>query len=365
MPAGRESLRTLCLIFSDTLRQRILGIPRREESDAASLCRAVLRGNAGPLLRAGEGHFHYLWVSDFGKSVRGAAVALPRDYLRSQLSLMLRHSIAAGHVTSCFSLRRGFDMPCARADNLPWLLFSLREYGEKAGDATLLEEHRRVLQALLDEYEKEHFDGELLGAWVTGDWMDSIRRPSSTYSNVCALKLLTDARALGFSTSHEPAAVAAALLQERCRQGMFTDYKGGEAAGIDAAVAALYFGLFEPPLRRGLIDFIEQSGLADPIPLVVAPRGYPESLMPWVTRLVSKYQSSVWVHMGLMYLNALKRQGKDVSSRRAAIEALFLRHGQVVEALDAHGRPYRNWLKCSEYGLTMAAGQYLELADNA
>jgi hypothetical protein len=51
-----------------------------------------------------------------------------------------------------------------------------------------------------------------------------------------------------------------------------------------------------------------------------------------------------------------------VSRYKAALDDLIMRFGNVVEAFDSEGRPYRTFFHSSEVGLTMAAGQYIELA---
>ena len=85
--------------------------------------------------------------------------------------------------------------------------------------------------------------------------------------------------------------------------------------------------------------------------------------MPPLTHLTPDYHSSVWLHLGLVYMNGLKRCGRDVSHYKAEVEALIMRHHTVLEALDPKtGEPYQTPLYGCEVGLSMAAGQYLELA---
>jgi hypothetical protein len=64
-----------------------------------------------------------------------------------------------------------------------------------------------------------------------------------------------------------------------------------------------------------------------------------------------------------MWLNGLKRLGRDVSEGRARLDALIERHGHVLEAVNDDGSPYESLVLSSERGLTMAAAQYLELVE--
>ena len=64
-----------------------------------------------------------------------------------------------------------------------------------------------------------------------------------------------------------------------------------------------------------------------------------------------------------MWLNGLKKLGRDTSKGRAAVETLINRHGHVLEAVNADGTPYTSFFISCERGLSMAAGQYLELIE--
>ena len=52
----------------------------------------------------------------------------------------------------------------------------------------------------------------------------------------------------------------------------------------------------------------------------------------------------------------------EVAAYKANVDCLIMKHRQVLETLDTRGEPYRTLFHSTEYGLSMAAGQYLELA---
>src|SRR6185295_9930512 len=108
------------------------------------------------VLYAGSGHFWFMWVSDFGKALRGAEKVLSPAYLGKLIQYMVDESVRNGRVTSCFTAAHGFDMPYYRGDNLPWLVLSVAEYTRWSGDRGLLEKCRPGLQWLVDEYERAH-----------------------------------------------------------------------------------------------------------------------------------------------------------------------------------------------------------------
>lgn len=356
-----ETIAGLLLNPYDSLRIGILGIPRLPGHTSSDVAKQVLRKNAHEVLWAGTGHFRFLWVSDFAKAFRGARCALSPGYLRGQIELMIRHSARKGYVTSCFTADRGFDMPYARGDGLPWLVFAAAEWLRWTGDKGFLNANRAALQPLVSAWEATHFEDGLISPRITGDWMDTLLRPSSTYNNVCALMALRRLPELGLKTSLSADDFEKRLVESRWRGQHLTDYAGTEDWSVDAAVYALYFELFDEAKRRAMARKLEESGLTEPFPIRSAPRDYDRSIMPPLTRLTPRYHSVIWLHLGFMYLNGLKRLGRDVGKDVKKLDELIMRYRNVLETIDADGKPYRTLLHSTEHGLTMAAGQYLEL----
>jgi hypothetical protein len=359
-----EAPLSVALNAVDAWRVILFGVPRAPGVTPDAIARGVLRRNARGVLRAGEGHFWFMWVSDFGKSLRGAWDVLGADYLGGQIDLMTRESGGRGHVTSCFTALHGFDMPWPRGDSLPWLVFAHGERLRRTGrgpDA----ESRAILQRLFDEYEATHFENGLISTKITGDWADTVRRPSSTYNNLCALTALREAPALGLRPRADADAFAARLLEDRWRGDHFRDHAATEALSVDSAVLALYLGLFERGILENAADRIASEGFDRPWPIRCAAAPHDGATVPPLTRLVAGYHRAAWLHLGAMWLNGLKRLGRDATRGRAAIETLIERHGHVLEAVNEDGSPYRSLVLASERGLTMAAAQYLELSSGS
>ncbi len=360
----------MLLNFLDGIRVRLRGIPPVPGDTPVEIARAVLRRNARRVLHSGAGHFKFLWVVDLAWALRGAEHALPREYLRNQIGHVLRESGRLGRVPTCLRPARGFDMPYPRADGLPWLIHAVDEYARFAGDRRLLDGARPGLARLVAAWEREHLgeDG-LVRRSVAGDWMDTVLRPSSTYNNVCALMMAEKCRAIEVESALDPERLSARILESRFRagaasdgEGRLTDHDGTEATGVDGAVVALYLGLFPRAVREALAAHLEASDLVRPLPIRISTGPYDRRLLPLISRLTPGYHASTWLHMGLLYLNGLKRLGRDISAHRARVDDLVLRHRNFLECLDGRGEPYRTAFHATEYGLSMAAGQYLELA---
>ena len=359
-----EAPLSVALNAVDAWRTILFGIPRAPGATPVEIARGVLRRNAGSVLNAGEGHFWFMWVSDFGKSLRGAWDVLGAEYLGAQIDFMTRESARLGRVPSCFNRFHGFDMPWPRGDSLPWLVFAHAERMRRTGAAPN-PESRAVLQRLLDRWEESHLENGLVSTKITGDWADTVRRPSSTYNNLCALMMLREAPALGLIPRTGAEAFSRRLIKDRWRGDHFRDHAATEALSVDSAVLALYLGLFETPLLERAADRIVAEELDRPWPIRCAAAPHEGATVPLLTRLVAGYHRAAWLHLGAMWLNGFKRLGRDVTEGRARLDELIERHGHVLEAVNDDGSPYESFVLSSERGLTMAAAQYLELSETA
>lgn len=350
----------LALNAADSWRVILGGLPRGPEREPAEIAAAALRRNAREVLWAGAGHFRFMWVADFGKALTGAWDVLGVDYLDGLIDFMTHESDRLGRVPSCFRVGRGFDMPWHRGDGLPWLIFCQAELSKRRGRVPE-DSVRRSLQSLLDDYERRWLSGGLLSEDMTGDWVDTIRRPSSTYNNLCVLMMLRRAPELGLTPRTDAAALADRLLKDRWRGDRFRDHARTEAFSVDGAVAALYLESFPREILSKAADGLEGLGLDEPWPMRVSAAPYDPSTVPWLTRLAPGYHRAHWLHLGMMWLNGRRKLGRDAARGRAAVEELLRRHGVVPEAVEADGAPYRSFFLSCERGLSMAAGQYLEL----
>lgn len=356
-----EMFAGLALNAVDSWRVCLTGLPRSAQTTPADIAAAALRRNAHErVLWAGEGHFRFMWIADFGKSLTGAWKTLGVDYLGGLIERMTMESSRLGRVPSCFRAANGFDMPWHRGDGLPWLIFCHAELAKRRGPPDDFQ--RRSLQVLIDRYEAAWIaDGGLVSERMQGDWVDTIRRPSSTYNNLCVLMMLRRAPELGLKTRTEADTFAGRLFKDRWRVDHFRDHARTEAFSVDSAVVALYLESFPREVLGAAADSLEALKLDEPWPMRVSAQAYDPRTVPWLTRLAPGYHQAHWLHLGMMWLNGRRKLGRETARGRAAVEELIVRHGVVPEAVNADGSPYRSFFLSCERGLSMAAGQYLEL----
>lgn len=363
---GWNSVRAMRRMVRDAVRVKVRGIPRIPHESGADLATKVLQANALDVFRAGAGHFHVMWPVDLGKAFGGALHALPRPYVAGLLSRMVRTGASLGWVPTCFTPSGHYDLPWKRADNVPWILHMVRELN----DAEFVAAHHRDLSRVYADWVRDHVDSRtgLVARHVWGDWMDTVPRPSSTYNNLVAIRGYEAADALGITSAPTwKRDGERELLASRWTGSFFVDHAGDDAVYLsaDANVPALYFGLFDRGTRARLADAIESSNLADPWPMRTRVGAYAWRDLPPLTKLAPSYHTTTWLHLGLMYMNGLKRLERPFAHHLAKVDATIARHGNFLETLRADGSPWHAGLATCEYGFSMSAGQYLELVGPA
>jgi hypothetical protein len=340
-------------ILKASMTTRLFPFDKKRSRDAEE----VIEGNVRDgIIRSGSLQFKYMWVVDLGVGFRGIKTVIDGDLIRSILERMVDESARKGYVPSCFSSNSSFDIPWKRADNLPWLIFMLKEEGG------LLEERGDEVELLFKNWVAGNFDMGEIKKEVKGDWIDTYLRPSSTYNNLCALKMFKILEPYA-SIKDGTEELEDSLLKKRWTNGHFIDYEGsGDYLVGDANGLALYFELFDREIREEIAETLITSGLMDPIPMRLGVyNGYGHEMRPFFTNFSSSYHTtSVWPHLGLMALNGLKKLGKEYERYKRSIEALIEDEG-FIEVLGKRGRPYSTIFHRSERNLTMFAGQYLEL----
>lgn len=359
-----EFLNSLFKTIESAIGMYLFGIPHLEGTPK-EIAKKIIQKNYSKFLyfngiiRAGFSHYIYEWLVDTAKAFKGIikSKALPIEVLKLRVDTWIKESLKKGEVPTCFSHIRSFNMPFKfRADNLPWLIYAVDCLGE-------IKERAPQLKILLDNYLKKYFDFKrfLLKPETNKDWMDTILRPSSTYSNLCLLKALEIMSDYGYRDYADN--LKESLLKNRWTGNYFIDYEGsGDWLSGDAAATALYFELFSPSIRNKIADALENSNLLNPIPLKLREGNYSDFLGPVAS---AKYHSLIWPHMGCMALNGFKALGRNYKNYLDAIENSIRKYGNFIEVFDEKGKPFRAFyfLHTSEWGLTMFAGQYLELID--
>jgi hypothetical protein len=364
---NKESFIMIPRVIKTAMRHRAMGIPKIEGANLKELATTVIKENAGDVFIAGKSHFRYMWITDLGIAINGAKSVLAASYLMGQLQRVIDDSSRLGYVPTCFSKNHGFNMPFKRQDNFPCLihsLYSLRNCDKKENYSD--NEHPDMyngekIKQLYAQYLNDYFDKEthLLRNDATHDWMDTVKRPSSTFSNLLLLNMFKQyGEMFGGKTYYKECEKA--LLDSRWMDNYFIDYDNcGKYLCADANVPVLYFDLFSDSIKRKIYDTMESSELLDVCPMKTRQGLYKGGFlsMKWA----NDYHSVIWPHLGLMYMNGLKTLGKPYESHLEKMESILWKYKNFLEVIDMESKPYLVPLFTTDYGFSMAAGQYLEL----
>ena len=346
-------------MLKNSLITHLAGVPSVSKSTPYEISVETIKGNTNGIVRAGSKQFRYGWTVDTGKAFRGLKKVLSGEQLSSLCERILNTS--SGYVPTCFSNNSAFNIPYKRVDNLPWLFFMIDEL-----DNDLLEEKSEVLQKLYEHWMREYWSPEksMIKTEATHDWIDTCLRPSSTYSNLCVLKMfeIID-RKLGIKTHTNR--LKEALLVKRWAEDHFIDFEGsGDYLVGDANALALYFELFDRSLRETIASTLERSGLMEPFPMKLREGSYDDGMMLFFTRFSPTYHTtSIWPHIGLMALNGFKKLNIPYKEYKERIDQVVMKYG-FLEVFDEKGKPYSTPFHVAEHDLTMFAGQYLELSND-
>ncbi|MEK7595380.1 MAG: hypothetical protein AAB443_02205 [Patescibacteria group bacterium] len=361
-----ETLHVIYLILLNSAKTHLMGIPPRKEEDLTTMAKNILLENLHfPLVYAGQGHFKLMWLADFAMAFNGLFKVIEADKLKRVIQFMINTSYKQNHVFTSYSNKAGFDAPYSRADSLPWLLHCVSQHTTLTNTKDLLNANRQKLELLLSGYEETYCDKDgLIKDSVVGDWIDTIKRPSSTWNNILALYTFKMARHLNLKTAVSLEKLEIKLLEQRYKDGYLLDYFDSAFSSLDSAVLALYLELFDKTVRTNLALKLKNASNTTSIPCAIKPalQNYPKSITPLVTRLTCDgyHSKACWPHLGLMYLNGLRSLNIPYTNELDSIEKVFWKHKNFVEVVSDDGNFFKKILT-SDHSFTMAAGQYLEL----
>jgi hypothetical protein len=365
---NKPSLFMIPVVIKDIISYRFAGIPNIEASELSEIARKIIKENAKDVFIAGKTHFTYMWITDMAVAFKGIKKVLPHLYLQKQLHRIIDDSYKLGYVPTCFSKKQNFNMPFRRQDNFPSLIHCLYYLNNdsKSKENSDLKEGQEIyekekINSLYERYMQNYydFDNNLLRQDAVHDWMDTIKRPSSTFSNLFLLNMLKKYEEL-FKEKTPHKECEKALIEKRWNGKYFIDYDNcGSYLCTDANVPALYFNLFSKDIQNKICDCIESSNMLYPLPMKTRQGEYD---CTFISTLWSKnYHSVIWPHLGLMYLNGLKRLHRPYKEHLKRFEKNATEYKNFLEVIDMQGKPFSTPFFVTEHSFSMAAGQYLEL----
>lgn len=361
--------------------------------------RSLADGQVKQILHAGYRNFRESWARDFGFASYGL-LALEEDqtvretleayfFYQSPLGQLPVKLHSVGSFTrflySLFEREQPLKLALkprynsahgARSlDGQALLVIAAVNYSRKRSDLDFLRRYWGDLQRAM-----QWLDGDinvsgnpLLHQGAFADWADSIaRRGHVLYTNVVYWKALQEMSLGARMLENEDLAayfedkterVARAIQQQFWRpdKGYFVTSKRLTQLSSDGNLLAAGWGLARPSQTEAILDALEASGMANPVPTQVAWPPYPSHLIAVENRLggMAQYHTqAAWLWIGAWHVIVLEQAGRGEEARRllGRMAEVIVRDGQVLEVYGTDGQKLSTlWYK-SESPLTWNAG---------
>jgi glycogen debranching enzyme len=260
-------------------------------------------------------------------------------------------------------------------DGQALLIIASANYLEASGDDEFVHLYWDVLRRAIRWLENFNIrgQGELLYQQAYADWADSIdRRGHGLYTNVVywkALKCMAQmAGALGYpeDSDHynqlaERVALSINTLLWRPELGYFASTGRQDQLSSAGNLLAAAWKLARPDQADSILEAIQKSGMAEPVPTRVAFPAYSQNNIAIENRLggMAKYHTeAAWLWIGAWHVIALVEHERmeEAQAILAAIAHVIVRDQQVHEVYGPDGKPLSSLWYQSEAPLTWNAG---------
>ncbi|MEK7165976.1 MAG: hypothetical protein AAB874_04190 [Patescibacteria group bacterium] len=329
---------------------------------ALDIAKQVLVNNSdNGVLRGGEGHYRLaMWPVDASLALKGSLTVISKEKWTHWIDLMIKMSRKIDLVPTTITKTEAHDVPWARVDNLPALVYMCDEL-------ELVDKYRADLNRLIRVYNFEYLQYGLIKMDTAGDWKDTIHRPSSAYANIFALKMLQIAEKHGLFSTITSANLEAQIEDKLwLPDGGYRDFPATNELGVDASVLDLYLNVI-PKNHKAIIARLENEDIFEPFPLRTAVKDYNVTaphLVPVLTKWTAhKYHSlTSWPHWGMMYAIALinNEMTDKAVVMYGKLSGMIEKFRTIPETINELGKLYSEFLT-SEKGFTIGAGLFLEL----
>ncbi len=354
------------------------------------------------ILHAGYRNFRESWARDFGFASYGLLALGQHQTVRQTLEAFFWHQSAEGQLPvklhSLNFVTRYFHSFLEREqstegvlrpkyisahgapslDGQALLVISALTYARESKDSEFLKGHWNSLVAAMRWLEKYNGEPEeiLLKQQAFADWADSVaRRGYVHYTNVVYWKALLEmaeaaaSQDLPLQTENykqKAEAVASAIQRRFWNQdlGYFVTSASLLHLSSDGNLLAIAWGLARPEQARRILDSMERTRMAFPVPTRVTSSNYPRELIAIenvIGGMPHYHTEAAWIWLGAWHVIAEARCSDLVKAREllSHIAAVIARDKQVNEVYGKNGEPMSSrWYK-PEAPLTWNAGMFI------
>jgi hypothetical protein len=291
------------------------------------------------------GHFSEFYCRDFGMCAEALIALGHRDKVIKTLDYALgkfkKHS---RFTTSISPDGKCFNFPSYGADSLPFIIHALRV----AKADSLVRKYRSVIESEILYYRDAVYDRKT--SLVRQDChfssiKDYYKRCSSCYDNCMLFMLAADLDTLRLKNPFPAEKIRKAILATFWSGKFF--YEDISAKNIitgDANTFPFWCGVTNSKQVFDIcIKSIEKTGLTNPFPLKYSSKSKKTSSSTWNEFIAGDYErDSVWIHLGLCFLDVVTRFDSAKSGKYIAqYSALIRKYCNFLEVYDRNGFPFR------------------------
>lgn len=381
----RSEQRAQCLfIASENLRA---GIERRLLAD----------GERKLILNAGLRNFREPWARDFGFASFGLLelgeyqatkecleVFMAFQNYNGQFPVKIHSTTVINRfIHSLFNREQPTDAPLRpkyitahntiSLDGNALLVIATVNYAKQAKDHAFLQLHWDALKRAVSWLEEHEEDNGLLHQGPFTDWADTVARKGKVlYTNVIYWKALHEmaetALEFGDSQDHKLFSLKADQIQEainhqfwRSGLGYFITSEDFDNLSSSGNLLAIAWNLTTSKQAHSILDIMEETGMASPVPTKPVQRPYPVEFIAIENRLgglANYHTDAAWLWLGAWHIIALSRMERMEEAEKLLnrITEVIVRDGAVHEVYSPTGEFLSNFWYTSEAPLTWSAG---------
>ncbi|MBI2449913.1 MAG: hypothetical protein HYV47_00050 [Candidatus Nealsonbacteria bacterium] len=337
--------------------------------NAESICRYIVKNCwNGYYFFTSTGHFRQFWIRDFAICVEALVGLGYKEEVSKTLNFVLNIFNTNNVITTCLTPEgQPLDVFNDSPDSLPLLLTSIRL--SKSYD--LLVRYENFIRKQTEIYYNSVFDkltGLVKKNKTFSEMGDSTIVSSSCYNN-CMLALLSDE--LTKMNLFNP--FAGLNFKENIKKHFWTgdyfldDLSGRDYVAGDAQVFPFWCNIIkdENMLDKALLS-IKKAGLEQPMPLKHANKQAKNKVVFPLNLILKDYQGdSIWMNIGLCYLDVLKKFNKKelLHNYLALYKKSIEENKTFLELFNSDGSLYKKFHYVADEGMLWAA-KYLFLVEN-
>ncbi|MBI3032656.1 hypothetical protein HYY69_04220 [Candidatus Woesearchaeota archaeon] len=316
----------------------------------------------GEYFQVSKGNFAVFYIRDFGICVEALLKLGYKKEIEKTLQYCLHVYAMHNKITTTITQNhKPLDVFAYAPDSLAFLLYALRVSGNKY----LAEVYKPFLEQQLTFYytyvltdqglidSKKHFSS----------MKDNAHTVSSCYNNCMSYMIQQEANKLKLACSFKHFDFKKIIIDNFWTGKYFREELVGNHISGDANTFPFWCKVVDDKkMFKKCLNEIQRVGLDNPFPLQYARQEFDRQQLKLLNIFAQNYEGSTnWMHLGLCYLDVVKRYDKELLQRYLdKYTETIQRYNNFLEVFNQDGTPYHTWFYYCDDGMLWAS-KYLEL----